>query len=188
MEVLVAVLIYAVFGVIVSLIAKSRGRSPLGWFFIGALAPCIGLILVLVLPDLKVQQERERRLADENRRLKEQLRKDRMVADQRHVEVQRRLGAHDVAIGIDTNPSVQELPGAAPRPEHAAAPPSGPDPRTVEWWYVHGGARQGPVPFQQLRTLWDEGRIDGATRVWTAGMPQWTAVDTLPRLAEALDA
>lgn len=183
MEVLGFILVYVVFGVIVSLIARSRGRSPVGWFFIGAFAPCIGLILVLVLPDLKVQEERERRLASENRRLKEQLRKDRMVADQRHGDVQRRLGAHDAAMGIDTNPSTQALPGAAPR-----APAGATDPRTVEWWYVKGGARQGPVAFVQLQAIWSSGEIDGTTKVWTVGMPQWVSITSLATLEDALDA
>ena len=43
----------AVFGAIVAVIAHSRGRSALGWFFIGLFTSCIGLILVLVLPYVK---------------------------------------------------------------------------------------------------------------------------------------
>src|SRR5262245_27480292 len=107
---LVNLIVAVTMGTVCALIANSRGRSAVGWFFIGMLPGvlCIfggflGLILVLVLPDLKVQQERERRLADENRRLRERLRKDRIVADQRHAEISRRVVAHDVALGVDTS-------------------------------------------------------------------------------------
>ena len=51
-------IVLAVFGGIVAAIAHSRGRSPIGRFFIGFFAGCIGLILVLVLPDLNLEEER----------------------------------------------------------------------------------------------------------------------------------
>ena len=86
-------IVLAVFGGIVAAIAHSRGRSPIGWFFIGFFAGCIGLILVLVLPDLNLEEERRSKLATENKRLKEQIRKERQVADQRHAETIGRLGA-----------------------------------------------------------------------------------------------
>src|SRR5687767_4831017 len=103
MVILIQLLIGAAVGTACALIAHARGRSAVGWFFIGMFGPCfIGLILVLVLPDLKIEQERQRRLADENRRLREKLKKDRMVADERHAELNRRLQVHDVALGVDT--------------------------------------------------------------------------------------
>ena len=99
-QLLVQLVVIVLFGAICSAIAHSKGRSALGWFFVGLLTncTCIGLILVLVLPDLKVEEERRRRLSKENRRLKEALRKDRQVSDQRHVQSQRRLAAHDRAL------------------------------------------------------------------------------------------
>src|SRR5690349_6725468 len=107
-------IIYLCFGVACSLIAKQRGRSPVGWFFVGLFASCIGLILVLVLPDLRKQQEEMDRLRAQNRMLKERLDKDRMVADQRQGEIEGRLRAHDRVLGVDTGKA----------PEQLAAPPA----------------------------------------------------------------
>lgn len=178
-------------GIACALIAQSRGRSGVGWFFIGAFLPCFaGLILVLVLPDLKVQQERERRLADENRRLREKLKKDRMVADERHAEIQRRVGAHDVALGIDTGtPGAQALPGAVPP---VAPPPVASETsnalRGAAWYWAQGLNRQGPLDFAALQGLWQEGRVTTETLVWTKGMPKWIAVREVPGLEDTLDA
>lgn len=175
-------------GIACALIANSRGRSPVGWFFIGALVPCfIGLILVLVLPDLKVQEERERRLADENRRLREKLKKDRMVADERHAELQRRVGAHDMALGVDTSAgAAMALPGEAAPPSAAEAPGSGL--RAASWYWAQGLNRQGPIDFFKLLRLWTEGSITPETLVWSKGMPKWAAVRDVPGLEETLDA
>jgi len=187
---LVGLAINVAVGIACALIANSRGRSPIGWFFLGALVPCfIGLVLVLVLPDLKVQEERERRLADENRRLREKLRKDRMVADERHGELTRRIGAHDVALGVDTSGgAVAALTGGAPA-DAAASPP---DPATAElrasaWYWAQGPSRQGPVAFDAMQALWREGRITTETLVWRKGMTAWLAVRDVQRLEESLD-
>ena len=69
---LIAIFFYVIWGVACAAIANSRGRNAAGWFFIGVFTSCIGLILVLVLPDLKVQEAERRRQEQENRRLKEQ--------------------------------------------------------------------------------------------------------------------
>jgi hypothetical protein len=181
----IVVLVRAAFGTACALIAQSRGRSPIGWFFVGFFVACIGLILVLVLPDLKVQQERERHLADENRRLRERLRKDRMVADERHAEIARRVGAHDVALGVDTSqPAAQALPG------HDAPPPAS-DPagvRSSQWYWAQGLDRRGPVEFRALQALWRDGRVTAQTLVWCTGMPKWIAVREVASLEDALDA
>ena len=97
----------ALFGIVVALIAHSKGRTAVGWFFIGALTGFIGLIIILVVSNLKKEQEKEDRLRAENRRLREQVRKDRQVADRRHKELGRRIGAHDQIQGIETNAGPQ---------------------------------------------------------------------------------
>lgn len=40
-------------GIICALIAASKNRSPVGWFFIGGLLSCFGIILVLCMSDLE---------------------------------------------------------------------------------------------------------------------------------------
>lgn len=190
MELLVQLVVMAVMGVVCALIANSRGRSSVGWFFVGFLGGCIGLILVLVLPDLKVEQERQRRLADENRRLRERLRKDRIVADQRHAEISRRVGAHDVALGVDTSAVVPALlPGTMP----AAGSGADVDPtvahelRGSAWYWAQGLNRQGPSDFETLRSRWQSGEVTTETLVWRKGMPKWTALRDIPGLEETLD-
>jgi hypothetical protein len=190
MMILVQLLVAAAMGVACSLIANSRGRSAVGWFFVGFFAGCIGLILVLVLPDLKVEQERQRRLADENRRLRERLRKDRIVADQRHAEISRRVGAHDVALGVDTSVlAPAALPGSAPDAQSSAAtdPAVASDLRGSAWYWAQGLNRQGPSDFEALRSRWQSGEVTTETLVWRKGMPRWTALREIPGLEETLD-
>ena len=45
----VFVFIWLAFGVVTALAASSRGRSPVAWFFIGAVTGIFGLIAVLVM-------------------------------------------------------------------------------------------------------------------------------------------
>jgi hypothetical protein len=190
MMILVQLLVAAAMGVACSLIANSRGRSAVGWFFVGFFAGCIGLILVLVLPDLKVEQERQRRLADENRRLRERLRKDRIVADQRHAEISRRVGAHDVALGVDTSVlAPAALPGSAPDAQSSAVtdPAVASDLRGSAWYWAQGLNRQGPSDFEALRSRWQSGEVTTETLVWRKGMPRWTALREIPGLEETLD-
>lgn len=40
-------------GIICALIAASKNRSPVGWFFVGGLLSCFGIILVLCMSDLE---------------------------------------------------------------------------------------------------------------------------------------
>jgi hypothetical protein len=165
----IQVIIWAVFGLICALVANGRGRSPVGWFFIGAFLACFGLILLLVLPDLKLQEQKDRRHELENRRLREQLAKERQVADQRHGNVERRLGAHDQALGLDTS-TAPELGNS-----NAPVPPQLPD--RSQWFYARGKERLGPVSAETIRHLLQAGAIQRTTLVWTEGMADWTAVD-----------
>tara|TARA_R110002072_G_scaffold46591_10_gene129183 strand:+ start:214206 stop:214760 length:555 start_codon:yes stop_codon:yes gene_type:complete len=156
-------MVMAVFGGICAAIASGRGRSPIGWFFVGVVAPCLGIILVLVLPDLKVQEEREKRQRMETRKLREQLQKERQVSDQRHNHVERRLGAHDESLGIDTS-NPPELPHTA-----AAAQLTNSD----QWFYARDNERQGPVTEETIRHLLTAQAIDGDSLVWCDGMADW---------------
>lgn len=162
--ILFAFLFKAVFGGICAAIAGGRGRSAVGWFFIGLLFDCFALILLLVLPDLRRQEETVRRTELENRRLREQLAKERQVADQRHGHVERRLGAHDEALGLDTSQPPQ-LAAAA------EAPPALPGGK--QWFYARGQERLGPVSEETVRHLLQARAIDGKTLVWCAGMANW---------------
>ena len=154
----------AIFGIICAIIANNRGRSAAGWFFVGLFLDCIGLILVLCLPDLKKEEERDRRRKLEHRRLREQLAKERQVSDSRNTNVERRLGAHDEALGLDTS-KPPELPSAAPPLQISD---------DAQWFYARNNERQGPVSAETLRHLKQASAIGDDTLVWCEGMPDWT--------------
>lgn len=179
--IVVRLIVVVVFGVACAMIAQNRGRSAVAWFFIGVFLGCIGLILLLALPNLKLEQERHEQLRRENRRLRERLRKDRQTADQRHQSVTERLGIHDEALGLDT---AKALEGPAETPAHLAG---GPPPPPRDWYYLIGQERFGPVAEPILRQLWREGRIDATTLVWCKEMRDWQPIGELPDLQRGLD-
>lgn len=102
---LIVVLIRGVFGAIAALIASNKGRSGVAWFIIGFLLGLLGLIIALVVGDLKKASARRNRLQRENRRLREQIRSNRSRDDRRNQQLDRRVDAHDRVRGIDTAPA-----------------------------------------------------------------------------------
>jgi len=181
---IVQLIIAVVFGAVCAAIAHSRGRSAVGWFFVGLFASCIGIILVLVLPDLKVQAEREERMRRENRRLRERLRKDRTVADRRHEATINRLDVHDDALGLDTGGEQTRISEAAiPTPPQPPAPVQ--DDGT-EWYYLQGQERIGPVSVVRLHELWREARLNEDTLVWCAAMADWAEIRRVTKLRRVL--
>lgn len=179
-------IVMVVFGAIVSAIAHSRGRTPIGWFLIGFLAPCLGLILVLVLPDLKIEEQRRDRLRRDNQRLREQVRKDRQVSDQRHATTAGRLGAHDAVLGLDTR---GEDEGGTPPQLRSKAPRSNSsiDPES-RWHYAlsDDSGTQGPISFDELRAVWADGALSEDSLLWTKGMDDWLPMTDLPDVEDEL--
>lgn len=186
-DVTVAVGVNAILGIVCAFLANSRGRSGIGWFFLGLFFQCFALIVLLLLPDLKAQEQKETAHRSELRRLKEQLKKERQVADERHVAHRARLDAHDRALGLDTSAAEQRLidTGAAPPALPAAAPP--PDFTGTTWFYAHQGRQRGPVPVDDLRQLWQSEQIDPDALVWRAGMSDWTPITEIPGLLPDAD-
>ena len=187
----VMALIYGTFGIVCAVLAPGRGRSPLAWFFIGSVATCVGILLILLLPNLKVEQEKARRREEETRRMREQLKKDRRVADERHDEHRQRIGAHDRALGIDTEPApaAPALTEGAPPPPAAtdavaAAESSAAETELASWYYAHGGQRHGPVPATVLRSLLAERIVDERTLVWRSGLTDWAPLANVRALLE----
>jgi membrane protease subunit (stomatin/prohibitin family) len=88
------------------------------------------------------------------------------------------------------NPQAQQFqggqpqyPGGQPQYPPAAAPPPPPVPPTIMFHVIVNGAQQGPFPITQLQQLAQQGQLTPATLVWTAGMPAWSAANTVPSLA-----
>ena len=148
---------------LVPALGSGAGGETVGALDLGIALGKAALIIVLVLPDMKVQEDREKRQRMETRKLREQLQKERQVSDQRHNHVERRLGAHDESLGLDTS-----TPPGLPNSE-AAAQLSNAD----QWFYARDNERQGPVSEETIRHLLAAQAIDGDSLVWRDGMAEW---------------
>lgn len=171
------VLINTALGGICASIANSRGRNPVGWFFVGFFFGCLPIIILLVLPDPQQEERKFERLRQENRRLRETLEKDRMVSDDRHGTTERRLTAHDRALGLDTKP--------LGRPEGEDQPPALES--DEQWYYAVGGERFGPVPRAALTAALSAGTVTGESLVWRKGMDSWQPLAELSDLVDDLE-
>ncbi len=72
-ELILSLIIGAGAGAITAAIASSKGRSGVGWFFVGFFLPCIGIIVAIAMSDLKEQEKQRQAMTNEQRRLQEQL-------------------------------------------------------------------------------------------------------------------
>ena len=184
------------FGAICATVADNRGRSQLGWFVGGFFFSIPALILVAVLPNRKHTEQRHRAHAKVSSRLRERMRHDRSVSDRRFGDLERRLEAHDVALGLDTKPrsSSAFLEGTAPpglpgggTARRSQGLDSGTGSERV-WYFSNDSRSRSAAPAYQLRSLYKDGRINGGTLVWTDGMGDWRTLSEVPELEEALRA
>ena len=182
------------FGVICAGMADSKGRNAVGWFIGGFLFHLLALILLALLPNLKEEAQRHGRHRTEASRIRERQRHDRSVNDRRYGEIERRLRAHDVALGLDTSPqaSTQALEGTRPPelPSHDGESAwngqhTGRGPDRV-WYFSNDARSRSAAPAHQLRSLYQDGRINGGTLVWTEGMHDWRNLSDVPELEAAL--
>ena len=117
--IIVILLVRIVLGAVASAIASSKGRSTVGWFFGGFFLDVIGIVVVAVLPNLKEQERRRTQAMSERRRLREQLRQEKMKTEAFRQHASGRLDAHDRVLGVDTRES-PALAGPAPSPQLAS--------------------------------------------------------------------
>lgn len=101
-------IILLIFGIICAAIANSKGRSAIAWFFIGFFFHIFGLVILLVVGNLKDARQKEMEMENEQRRLREQLRQERIKNDQFRKHAQGRLDTHDDALGLETR-NIQPL-------------------------------------------------------------------------------
>lgn len=57
MQTLLSFVIFLLFGVICSFVAKQKGRDPVAWYILGMLFCLLALIVLFLLPPLHAQQE-----------------------------------------------------------------------------------------------------------------------------------
>ncbi|MCL2648427.1 MAG: DUF4339 domain-containing protein [Phycisphaerales bacterium] len=167
--------------VICGMIASSKGRNIVGWAVLGFLFGIFSLIIVACLPNLKEQQQKERYIAEENRRLREQLRQEQIKGEAFRQHAAARLDAHDQHLNLDTRALGQSLPaGAADTPQLASG-----DDISVGWYYDRGGNICGPISQVQIFELIRQNQIRRDTMVWAEHLTEWQiAGSTEPFQAE----
>jgi hypothetical protein len=179
------IVIGAICGGICAAIAHSKGRNPVPWFFIGLLTNIIGVVLVLVVGNLNQERYLRVRQDDENRRLREQLRQERIKHDSLRQYTMKRLDVHDQVLGVDTR-SVQALPsgnaqGYLPNGQAAAPPQAAPQPPRLDGWYFErNGETRGPVKAEVIQAMLADGQLTGHTLLWADHLPDWQPAAVIP--------
>jgi hypothetical protein len=184
-----------IMGVVCAIIAHSKGRSAIGWFFVGLLLGLIGLIIVLVISNVREEEARQQSIEQENRRLREQIRQEQIKAEAFRTHAQYRLDAHDQKLGIDTRADGRVLEGEAPvsgllQSNETIAPPASPvaSPVTApeggppDWYYAIGAQTFGPVAAGKITQLLRDKTIPETVMVWTEGMANWSPIEQVPQL------
>lgn len=105
-------IIALILGIICAAIANGKGRSVIAWFFIGFFFGILGLIILLVIGNPREARQKEMEMETEQRRLREQLRQERIKNDQFRKHTQVRLDTHDNALGLETSstPALLDIP------------------------------------------------------------------------------
>lgn len=115
------------FATLGSVIARTKGRSGVGWgvgLGFASLSPVIAIILLVVLcclPNMKTQRAKEQRIERENRRLREQLRQEQIKGESFRQHTSARLDAHDGHLGVDTRHTLADA-GSTPAQLEAFGP------------------------------------------------------------------
>ena len=184
----VGCVIWLVFGVVSALIAASKGRSAVGWFCLGLLIPLPAVVIICCLSNLKEEEARFENIHSSNRRLKEQLKQEKMKNEQFRRDAGRRLDYHDDQLGVDTRGLVgpPELP--PPLLESGSdAEPAATDRADRMWQYAKEGKTLGPVRESELAKAIRLKHIDATTLVWTVGMSEWKPAGQIDALAPYFD-
>lgn len=96
------IVVPAIFGAVASSIAKGKHRDPVGWFFGGFFLGVMGIIIVAVLSDPEADKNKHKAHDDESRRLREQLKQERMKNEVFRKQAYARLDVHDEHLDVDT--------------------------------------------------------------------------------------
>lgn len=178
---LIIIVFRLIAGGICAAIANAKGRSQVGWFFGGLLLELIGIIIVAVLPNLKTQREKEAYADRENRRLREQLRQERIKSESFRQHTQARLDTHDQHLGVDTRDAGYQLAGPEQGStgllENNADAAGG---QNVQWYYEQSGQSIGPTTATDIKQQLQTGTLNGDTLVWAEMLGDWTPADTVP--------
>lgn len=190
-------------GGICAMIAHSKGRNAVGWFFCGLVFHFIALIIIIALSDPKAERAVLNAQLELNRRLRNQGQRTRRKVDQLATHTLSRLDQHDRALGMDSRSlappldakSARVMPPALPLARSGARPaPILPNrPRIEEapaiWFWNDGSeARLGPVTIHDLRLAVMRHRLLPQSLVWTDGMETWQEAGKVEGLDRIWDA
>lgn len=185
-EVVVRVLIGLVFATITAVIAHSKGRNPVGWFFFGLFFSCLALIIVICLSNLKEEQAKWTANEIEQRRLREQLRQEQLKNEALRQHTMSRLDIHDEKLGIDTRETrtTLALGGSDQQSVPAIDPDVPPALKNPEpsWYFSEDGRQNGPVTIEEVQHRVAIGLITRTTLVWAKGMADWREASTIPEI------
>ena len=208
-------IVWIVCGTITAAIASAKGRNVAGWFFVGFFGGIIGIIVGACMSNLKYERAYREQIESEQRRLREQLRQERIKTESLRQFSTARLDSHDRILGVDTRtgvalPAGTQSPlltaggdgnGQSPplTPEEALARMAGGTPpqaaplhavppvREIAWYYEVAGAPIGPVTEQEIRGLIRVGRVNARTLLWCEDLGSWTSANMVdPFRSEAL--
>lgn len=189
----ILLLIAVIVGGVCAAIANAKGRHVWGWFFIGlgggffGMFACVfwvPILVVAVLPNLNEQRERDAYAERENRRLREQLRQERMKSEAFRQHTQTRLDMHDNHLGLDTRSANAALPSNADRGGLLESQPGGAEESL--WYYELNGDSIGPTSLTMIGRMLQSGQLRPSTLVWAEHLGDWTAAGDVPQLAEHL--
>lgn len=174
------------FGALCAALANSRGRTPVGWFLVGFLFSCIGLFVLLVLPNVKEEAAKHAALEDANRSLRERLRQEQMKNEAFRQHATQRLDSHDRQLDMDTRQTAPQLGLSPDEPlqlgaEDVEAESDGPD-----WYFVENGGRVGPHSRAEMLKMIQSRRIGAATQVWCEDLEGWKPLGQTPHFQSDL--
>lgn len=168
--------VMGVFATITGVVAHNKGRNVLGWTLLGLLG-WIPLVIVACLPNLKDQAARDAHIAEENRRLREQLRQERIKGEAFRQHAASRLDAHDQHLGLDTRTMGPTLGSGTPVAGELGAGGTydlagggGPE---LTWYYGRQGKTIGPVKANEITDLIRLQVITRETLLWSESMADW---------------
>ena len=171
-----------ILGAITGTVAHFKGRNVLGWSALGfvcGLSGLLGIVPVIVIacmPNVKEQAARDAHVAEENRRLREQLRQERIKSESFRQHAAARLDAHDQHLGLDTRALEPGL-GAGTQAAQLDSGPANPGeaPDTPRWYYGLRGQTIGPVKASEIMTLIRDLVVTRQTLVWCEDLADWKA-------------
>jgi hypothetical protein len=166
-------IVWLAMGAACAAIANAKGRNAVGWFFIGVFLSLIGLIIILVLPNVR-EQDRLKNLQDaHNQRLQEQLRQERLKHQAFQSHASARLDNHDTELGINTRQLTSPLIGQSS--SAGMLPPGAPmqHPADSQWYYALDGNSIGPFSVSRMADLIGSGVVQNNTMVYESGRSDW---------------